>query len=895
VKNITISDASISLESEVKDSIYYEKKVSHPALNQAMLKKYIEVVRGKMNSMFTCFKCPLSINALAMNGTFDVYEKTLGEFSLSLSDFTPLKDAHLQFALASSFSRKFDGSFSLKGEGLLHRAVDGAIDKLDIDSVIISKNYANNTKKEFTLNLGAEQENNKICINFADNDGTRDIIAFVLERAAKSGNTNLSINAYLDNSILEYFLFGNKTDPWSVTLNGKAENVENKSDWVFKSYLDLNLSNAVLLSVVPGLNSPLKIQVTSALDFHEDNVELISFTTNVEDVAKQQLKCSCELQSPFKVPYDLNVMDETITKALRNICLDFNIERFCLDVANSVYPDVSLSGVGQGKFRFQVQDNGAFFSSNDNKLRLEGVDLEYCGQPVICNIDLETKLNCRVDNGLDAEFSEFSVLDKNLKSISLQGGCKITLKNDRNNLSGYFVGDLPTLLVQPLFKNSRKISTGVSSINFDVETTPDKILVGELGAKLKSVSFAGEKRSLDSEYNAKIARIGDSKGIKFDLSGNTHYLGSTELELHGTSTKNVDNGLKNVQASLHGTKLCISDLLALKDLFEVNRFEKKGYNFLKNRDLARKPNKMDEISVALSLGIDEVFWKTFRCLSNVTCDVKYETRGLYIPNFKCYAFEAPFSGSWTLNRNTGEYSDMYSANLSFQLSNLNASKCVHSLGYDPSSFTGQFNLEGNLESEQSSLSEIFSGLHGSIRLNGHSGNIRFSSFMSNTQKNLLGFAGIAGIAMGNKSAAIERLIGYANNLTYDTITASVVRGSDNNIVLDNFVIKNPDMKFLSRGKIFYNPDVDMKQYGLFVDSQIFTKGELTDLLQQLDLISGEVDYYGYSAGPHIAVHGTLGEPDLSELSALVKKVGNVMINDDQSLLNPKNLLQLFGK
>lgn len=908
IKNATISNASVSLESEVKDPIYYEKTIERPVFNQETLGLYIESAKQKLNEALACFRYPLSIDSLAMTGTFDVYEKTLGEFSIGLVDFAPSREARVQFALTSSFSRKFDGSFSLKGGLELHRASDGMIDNLHIDSSIISKNYANNTKKAFGLELGINPEKSRAYFNFTDSDTARRIIGVVAEKPSPSGSYVLNLDGYLDNSILEYFLFGNKMEAWSIALNGRGENVANVGNWMFKSNLDVNLSDKILTPVLPSLDSALNAHATFALIFRGQYLELTSLTMNVSDENHKQLVCACDLQSPCKIFYDSESFNGGVTKILKGLSLDFNVEHFDLGALNNICPDVSISGIGCGKVACQIQGDGvSVFSRDDDKLQLKDVDFGYMGQPVVKTFNLETKLSSRFDKDFEVEFSEISLNDVASNGVTLQGACRATVGKDKNHVSGYFVGDLPAILGQPMFKNPLKVTAGMTSLNFDFDINPDLSCSGESSAKLKSVSFAGDKNCLEGECDVKLSEPEGQKGIKFDVSGNVRYLGGTNLDLHGTFTtlpedgaKNVKASLKNIQASLRGSKLCISDLLVLKDIFAVEHFNKNGRNFINDKEVLKQPaaehNYSDELTLKLGLNIDEIYWKNFRCLSNLSCDLKYGSDGLSIPNLRCYIFDAPFNGNLDVIRSTNENKDSYAINTTFSLTNLNASKCVSALGYDPAVFTGQFIFEGSLESEGQSIEKAISNLRGSVRMNGHSGSLKFTPFLSSTQRNLLGVAGIATGALGGRSAALSELIDYFDNLQYETITASVVRGSDNNIVLDNFVVKNTDMKFLSRGKVFCKSGVEAKDYGLSVESQILTKGRLAELFGQLDLLSGEADYYGYAPGPRISVNGTVGNPDLSEIKSLIKKVGTSLIDvtDEKSMLNPKNLIKMFG-
>lgn len=900
IKNAAISDASISLESEMNDTLDYGKKIDGLALDKNSMGSYIDNVRSKINNVLSYFKGSLSIDSLDLNGTFDVYEKTLGEFSANLSNFAPLKDARLEFALTSSFSRKFEGSFSLKGGMSAHRAVNGSIDRVHLDSSVVSKNYSNSVKKKFELTLGYEEESGDLYFRFTDSDTAHEIVNLVSKKSSKSGNTTLSLNGYCDNNILENFLFGNKTDTWSVVLNGKGESVGNEQDWMFKSNLDVNLSNKILASIFPGLGEDLKVRVISSLIFKDKCTELASLTANIEDAKKHQLRCVCDLQAPYKISSVSGNSNGSVTKLLQGITVDIKIDRFDLELLNSILPEMIVWGVGRGLIEMQVKNDGIYFVSQGEKLHFSGLGLDYREEEVANGLNLDAKLSCKFKENIELGLLEISLMEGD--TIPLQGDFKIMLGKNRNNISGYLVGDLPAILNQPLFNQTSKISAGVTSSKFDIDIYPHNILSGEIGAKLKSVSFAGEKKSLDMECDAKVSSISGFKGMKFDVSGNMHYFGDTDLDLRGTFVGNQDDGSKNIQIALSGDKMCVSDILVLKNLFDIKRFNKNGRNFISDTEVLKCTSNehalFEESSIDLGVGIDEIFWENFRCLSKLSCSVRCGPDGVSIPNLKCYVFDAPFNASWHLTRNTAETRDRCAINTEFSLSHLNASKCVHAFGYPADAFTGQFDLDGSFEAEETSALKALSQLRGSIHLNGHSGNVKFTSFLSDSKKTVLGIAGIAGSIFGGKGAAMSELIDYFDDFKYDSVTASVVRGGDNNIVLDNFVVKNDDVKFISRGKISYRPDVNVGEYGLFVDSQIFTKEDLTDLFKKFGLISGEPDYYGYSSGPHVAIHGTVGKPDFSEIFMLFTKIGSAKQeneSDEKTMHGLTDLVEIFGK
>ncbi len=894
IEHAALADVSISVESEPKDAIYYEKKIERLQSNQEDLGKYIDDVLVKLNSYFAFLKYPISVKTLTINGMIDVYEKTFGEFSIKLANFSRFETANLQFKFASSFSRGFDGSFSVKGFSDIHRNAEGIIDHGKLDASIVSKNYANKTEKEFSVKFGFLKENEEVCLQFTDNKTSQKIIDFLLRKNVDTNARSLVVSAYLNNELLEYFLFGNKSNGWSVAVNGKGENVGDDHNWLFKYNLNADLNKEILAYIFPGLENSVKIRLISAILFKDDHLEITTLTTNVEDLSQKQVKCSCELQSTYKVPYSL----KNLVSNLNGICLDVSLDHFDLNILNSIYPSIYLTGVGQGDFRVQIKNNSPVLYSNKEKFRLKNFDVLWQNQGVIRNLNLETNINCTLRDCFNVELSELVCTSDKTEVLPLQGDCKFTFDDSgRNNLAGYLVGDLANILAQPIFENKREITSGLMSINFDIDLTPDMLCSGNLGIKLKSVSFVGDKKSLDVEYDAKMSELNNTKGMKFEMSGNVHCFGETDLELTGEFIKNQDDASKTLQASLKGSSLCISDLLMIGDIFKTKSFDKPKYTFAGKREIlevSEQANELDEISAKLVLNIDKLYWENFCCLSNLSSKVNITGKNINIPDLRCYIFDAPFKGNWNLIHNIADYSTTYSINTAFELSNLNASKIASTFGYDPSAFTGDFNLKGSFESEQNSIKDAILGLRGSMHLNGQDGSIKLNSFLSDKQKGVLGITGIAGSMMGGKTGAISDLINYFSDFKYDTITASLARGS-NEIVLDNFTIKNEDMKILSQGKIFYHMGSDIKHSNLFLESQIFTKGELSNLFSEFELVSADVDYYGYCTGPRVTIRGTVSEPDLSEVKSLISKIGSKIIYDDKSLLNPNNLFKMFSK
>ncbi len=895
----TISNISVSLESEAKDPVYYNSKNWQPlVIDRAVIEKNLNEVLVKLNKSRAFLKFPFSIKTCCINGSFDIYEKTLGEFSAKLTNFDKSKVADLNFDLTSSFSRGFEGAFTLNTIAKIYRNAEGYIYQSDIQSSIISKNFATNIERNFNLRTGFTKDCSEIYLNFIDEKNAQEILNLSIKKKSGSDDKTLVLNLKIDNEIAEYFMFGKTSKIWTAELNGKGENSGENNNWVFKSNLDIGFTGSILSSTFSKLDDLMRLRITSSLNFSNNFLTITSFSGTLKDSNQKFIDTSFELQSLCKIGYDINHFLENLSDNLSGVHLDIDINHLDCSLLNLEEKNITLTGIGEGKFKCFVKTEGLVCTTDQSKFTLSGINLLYNKQEMLKNLDLETNINFQLKDKIILNISELSCKNSGAKTLAIQGDSQVSLDKDKCSLSGYLVVDIPELLKQSLFKNDKNVISGLASLSFDNDFDSDGIFTGNGSLKLKAVSFENQPNALDGEFAIQLKKLNDDKGISFNLDNNLHFLGKTDLEIKGELIQNSDDSSRNLQTSLKGSSLCLSDLLAFVNIFQINTFEHKQSireNSVEDNK-HRKQSFIEELCTDISIEIENMYWKQFCCLSDLTCNLKSVGTNVNVPNFKCYIFDAPFMGKFALiHKNNNSNKEIYGINTSFSLSNLNISKCVQALGYDASTFTGNFNLNGNFESEKYSLQEALSGLHGSVQLNSTPGEIKLDTFLSSTQKGILGIAGITTSVIGGKSAAINDIVDYFSNLYYDSISASLIREKDGSFVLDNFVIKNNDMKFLSRGRVYSNPGPNFKDSNIKFETQLMSKGALADMLGKLNLRSENVDYYGYYVGPEITIKGTVGHPDLSEIKNLIKQIGTSIFYDDESLVNPKNIFKIFSK
>jgi hypothetical protein len=114
VESATFDGLMLSMENEPKDILYFEKKKAKNDLGPV----FEDVVGGVVEQLKAHTpprKSPVAIGNLSGNGSFDAYEKVLGEFSLSVANFARSKTADVDFALDTNFDQQLMKRFKVNG------------------------------------------------------------------------------------------------------------------------------------------------------------------------------------------------------------------------------------------------------------------------------------------------------------------------------------------------------------------------------------------------------------------------------------------------------------------------------------------------------------------------------------------------------------------------------------------------------------------------------------------------------------------------------------------------------------------------------------------------------------------------------------------------------------
>lgn len=905
ISNASVSGLMFSVENDSKEALYYEvsKKITENEAENLLTK--INLMLSKMDNILAFSKSPFSIASLNIQGSFDVYEKILGKFSVNLVNFLPSETANLKFDLTSSFSRGFDGKFSLIGNIELHRKFTGLIDQLKMNSSILSKNYTDKNQKTFSINAKLDNEvssGDKFSLAFVDDQTSENILNISLMPNANSKIFNLNAKVQMTNALINYFSFGRKSEFWSMFVNLNGEYNPVNKNWITKANSNIVLSNKLLNKFLPKLDSDIRLRSTLALILDEKSLVINSLTSNLEDEKNAQIKCSCELKHSYRMPYN-SLSPSNILEKLKGMEIDFDIGFLDTSIIGKICSDLKLFGIGQGKFTMLFNNGCKLFSSGEENPTLTDVVVLYKNNKVCQNLCCSSKINLSWKDQLKFELSEISFSEKEHINL-LQGDCNIILDKTHIELGGYFVADLPNLLKQPMFRNELQVASGLASCNFEISKNLSKNIFysGNLDLKLKAVSFSNlDNLPFDGEVHINLFdKNKNDEDLKFDITCSTRHVGDTDCIIHGVLSHDIDELSNQINIDVKSQSIYSSDVLPLVKIFQLNSFDRKNiFNENPNNNVQKKQlfNIDNDIKANVSIAVGNIYWKDISCCSDFSCEIKANNKTIEIPEVKCYIFNAPFNAKCSVNCTDKTGNNLFLIKTIFSLSNLYVNNCMLVLGLDQNTFTGMFSVKGSLASEDQSFLEALKGLRCNVQIVGKSGNIRPKMFLNNTQKGFLGLAGITSEIIGGQSSTINSLIDYFEDIKYDEILASIIRTNDKDIVLDNLSITNDDMRIFSRGKISYVGGMPLGYSNIAAEVQINAKEHLAELFDNLGLLNNSTDYRGYQIGPCFKIGGTIDSPDLSEFKSLILNIGSKMFkhgdNDEKSILNPGSFFKFL--
>ncbi|MDR0715195.1 MAG: hypothetical protein LBF25_00185 [Puniceicoccales bacterium] len=900
VKNVTIDGLMFSFENEPTDVLYFEKKKV-----RAVAEFDVDYILGRvfqqLDRLSALYSKPIAIGKLSVNGSFDVYEKVLGDFSFDVLNFARAKTADVSFTFDSDFTGQLVGKFKFFGHSSIDRGISGAINSMLLNSFIASKDGTARSVKSFLLNAAYDRPTatgNLLRLTFIDEQNSDKILDAFCEFDNKSKDMRFKFDIKLTDQVAKCFAFGTDIKPFLCHLCSSGEYNWPQANGLVKSSFDATFSNEIFDCILPELEGNIKVRIVSSVGILGENIEIQSIRGEIGDEEKKHISCSIKLPDKYRLHWRKN----TPLKILNGLSINLNVDNINTAIFGAIHSNWYLHSLVSGKCTLAFKNNQLNLSSDAEKFHMTSMSLIHGENKIFDEFECSFEPRIVIGDAIKCDITGLTCTDNNGASV-LEGSLTFALGKSFRSCSGNLVCDLVDLLKQPIFKNDLKISSGLASYNFNL-VQKDHSYTGDAELKLKAVNYGENKTPLNGNLNVIVGTTLTEDEIKFNISGSLHNAMDSDVLINGIveGVSNKKETLDNsIRADVKSSTICLSDIATLYKLFAMDWFKSSVVwdKFFPKRTVSSRVSLWDEILFDASIQVNALYMNDVQLCSDLSCGLKVDPKTINLQNIMCSVLGAPFLGSGSITFASDDYKEMYSIKAYFSLSDLSASKCMLLLKSDPRAFAGMFGVKGSLSASRPLLGDLLSHIQGKVDVVGVNGNISPMKLLSNTQKGFIGIVGVANSLL-NTNIANDAILAF-ENIPYDKISMSIIRQSNGDMVLDSFVIVGENIRMVANGTVTSKEGHPFQDYGLRVESQISTKGSMTELFSRLGWTDNAFDYYGYRLGPKVNINGTIGSPDLSDLKMLIGVATTKILTEQgmngapQPIINPEILLKMFQK
>ncbi|MDR2436135.1 MAG: AsmA-like C-terminal region-containing protein [Puniceicoccales bacterium] len=893
VENAALDGLMLSAENEPKDILYFEKKKANAS--GLAIGDIIGKVVEQLKLYTLPHKSPIAIGNLSVNGSFDAYEKVLGEFSLNVANFARSKATSIDFALDTDFEQQFVKRFRVAGHLAVNRDATGVIDSAVLNSLVCSKIGTAKHAKTFLFDVTYDKSapGSLLHATFSNEQTLEKVFdaLFSFDESVKNigFQTNIQVNNLAG--------FGANFGQFSCHAFSTGEYDMTSSNGLIKSNLEATIPREFLGQVFPELKSDLQLKVVSSIGILGEFIELQSINGELCDVNGEQVNCSMELVDKRRLSW---VNGGNPLRDLNGLVLNLNVDGVDTSILGAARNGWRLSSMASGKCIVTIKNNQLSILSGPDKFCLTPFKITYNGVKVLDEFECFLEPKITVGDALKCDVC-LACMDDSGTSV-LQGDLGFAADKKSRSCSGCLVCSLTNLLAQPIFTNEMQLTSGFATCSFDF-AQEGNICAGDAELKLKTISHRGSKSPLSGNLDVNFANAtSDENKLKFTVEGRLHDTMDSDISISGvvSDMQMPDNGTR---IDIKSSVICLSDITTVCKLFAINLSDGSGPQedfLLQKFSPASDTFTWDEFSFDTLLQIDALYLDDdIKLCSNLSCDLQVEPKSVNLSKLVCYILDAPLVASGSVAFISDDYADMYKANLHFSLSDLSASKFMLLLNRHPKTLTGTFRAKGSFSSSQPFLGDLLSHAQGKVDIMGSDGSISPMASFGNEQKGFVGLAGVAGGLVN--SDIVNELMQILENIPYDSMSASIIRHDNSDIILDSFFITGSNIRVVANGALTARRGFSPKDYALCLEMQINTRNNATKIFDGLGWSSDAFDFYGYKVGPRFSIRGTPRNPDLTEVKRLLISTSAKLLSEWDSQesaapgIDPKILLKMFQK
>jgi hypothetical protein len=530
----------------------------------------------------------------------------------------------------------------------------------------------------------------------------------------------------------------------------------------------------------------------------------------------------------------------------------------------------------QGEFVIRAEE-GRLALRTKAPLSAAGVSLSKAGRPIAAGLEISAfVLADYAPQGWQVQLAPLEVRSEGIKMLSLEARLgRLAGGGQATKAAGSWSASLPVLASQPGAAGFPKLAGGDASGSFEASLDSTRELLVKVALN-----------ALEIRTGRPIALPKITSDVRADFEANGHTAFNIPLHLdYGTRTADMilsgtftsDRDGPRIDAALSGAQLSADDLAAIaalsgSDAALAGPAQPSGS--AANGRVAAAGPFWPGVRGRLSVRLKELALPRID-LRDLRGEIVMEKESLRVESGTASIGDgsaARLDGELKFTQGAGQ---PYSFWTSVAVDNIDSAPLFRAMDPDrPPVIEGRFDLASHLSGAGVGLGDLFDRAQGDCKLSSKDGRCRVlrtdvTESIKQAPSKLADALDTVTSLFGKKldkfgEALVESATGLSE-IHYDQMNISAERGSDLNIVINEFVLIAPEERVTGTGRIAYVEGVPIRAQPLSIDLDLGVRGRLGKFLALVGMLKDGQDELGYTQlYQPIHLGGTLQNIDQSQ-------------------------------
>ncbi|MEO0795421.1 MAG: hypothetical protein AAFX93_09675 [Verrucomicrobiota bacterium] len=788
---------------------------------------------------------------------------------------------------------------AIKAVLTLNQTAEQRLDRITLNTDINASGGTLSSPAAMSLAATAEHKADSEVYQLTVSSNNKQIAAINAEYSSAKDGIEGTLKAKLSRADLAPFLMNTDLPDFTVAMSEEFSLNNSEEKIVAGGSLALELRDLAswkpeLASIGSGtLDAKLKAEMTPG------QTKLDALTADFETSRGRKL-----VEIVLKKPFAIKTGDGGIKlDGASGELLAISLANLPIEWLTPFVPNVDLSGDDiSASATLSASSTDAFSLASSSPWSLGNLSVVQNGKPILQAVTINLQPNLAI-NGKQVDVQLTNVQMTNGSKTLLAG--ELDVKTNMDNAAESTTatlriqGDLAQLQSQPIMEPYHGLAGGSYSLSASAQPHSSGMAI-DSSLSLSNLTL---KQSFDQLRSASLGIKGVVDGAdKIDIQGPLKIQGSKHNSDATMVTKfDRTQGVNQFDVSLTGQTLAVDDLQFLSKAFKNPNYQKsepaKATKQTPTTTASSANDGPDEVAawhgqVGKAVLAFETVYLGSNELKQLDAQLNITDESLRLTPLTAQLNGAPINGKAIIDFRAGNPKP-YLLDSSIDLQKLEIGSLLSSTNNPKdSAVTGEFTFNGAANGEAPSLGRISETVMFDLNIKGGPGVVRSKgtpvSAVTNLTSTGLGLAGsiaqLAGVNAINDNPGLQSVNGLlkaiSEEIKYELISFEALREKDLNINLKEFLLYSPsnELKFKGTGLITYQENVPIPDQPMVIQTQLWTKGKQSDLMNELKLAGSERDSDGYQAGFKFPITGTLSKPDYysSLANALLSNATNIV-------------------